>query len=186
MLNDKAFRVAVIGRSWLAADVLRRLTEIGCDCALLGEPTDQTAPAKAQDLGIPCKAKPLSLPVLSDDFPWRPDLIVSAHSFRILPSWLIQWARLGAIGYHQSLLPAYRGRRAIQDALDDGVRFTGGSVYWLTGEIDAGPVVVANNRRLQESVQIIPDETALSLWKRALAPLGSDLLIKGVAALTEI
>lgn len=124
----------------------------------------------------------LDTPALSRPTPWRPDLIVSAHSFRIVPDWFIEWSRLGAIGYHPSLLPDYKGRNAIRDCLEDGQRFIGGSVYWLTPQIDGGPVVVADERRLQERVQILSGETALQLWKRALAPLGAHLLASGALA----
>ncbi|WP_158623105.1 formyltransferase family protein [Pseudorhodobacter sp. E13] len=122
---------------------------------------------------------------MATDFPWRPDLIVCAHSFRIVEPWVINWASLGAIGYHPSLLPAFKGRRAVQDALDAGQRITGGSVYWLTEAIDGGPVVVAGGRRLQDQVQVLPNETAGELWRRALAPLGAGLLTEGVISICQ-
>ena len=182
MSNEREFRVAVVGRSWLGGEVLARVAASGCECCLISETGDTLATDRAEMLGLPVIVKPAHLPILTADFPWRPDLIVSAHSFRILPDWLIQWARLGAVGYHPSLLPAYRGRRAVQDALNDGARITGGSVYWLTDTVDGGPVVIANDRKLQEAVQIIPSEAASSLWRRALAPLGADLLAEAVTA----
>ncbi|WP_417713055.1 formyltransferase family protein [Pseudophaeobacter arcticus] len=176
MSSNSRPRIAVIGRSWLAAEVLRRLTAEGFEVALIGEPDDCQPLEAAQALGLPYEIKPRWMPLRSADLPWRPDLVVSAHSFRIIPDWFIEWSHLGAIGYHPSLLPAYKGRNAIRDCLEDEQRFTGGSVYWLTPQIDGGPVVVANGRRLQERVQILPGETALQLWKRALAPLGVELL----------
>lgn len=82
------------------------------------------------------------------------------------------------------LAPArVQGPRAVQDALDAGQRLTGGSVYWLTEAIDGGPVVAAGGRRLQEQVQVLPNETAGELWQRALAPLGARLLVKGTRSL---
>jgi len=182
MSNEKCIRIAVSGRSWLAREVLTRLAAHGFECSLLTEEGDTMAGERAQNLGIPTTKKSIRLPVLASDFPWKPDLIVSAQSFRILPDWLLQWARLGGLGYHPSLLPSYKGRHAIQDALSDGARFTGGSVYWLTGSIDDGPVAVANGRRLQDNVQVLPYEAPFSLWKRALAPLGADLLTGAVIA----
>ncbi|WP_417700792.1 hypothetical protein [Pseudophaeobacter sp.] len=56
---------------------------------------------------------------------------------------------------------------------------TGGTVYWLTDQVDGGPVVIADGQRLQRRIQILPAETALQLWNRALAPLGADLLLVG-------
>lgn len=183
MSSNPAPRIAVIGRSWLAAEVLRRLTSEGFDTALIGEPDDSQPLEAAQALDLPYKVKPHWLPLRSADLPWRPDLVVSAHSFRIVPDWFIEWSRLGAIGYHPSLLPDYKGRNAIRDCLEDGQRITGGSVYWLTPQIDGGPVVVASGKRLQECVQILPGETAMQLWKRALAPMGANLLEEAAAHL---
>ncbi|WP_169731243.1 formyltransferase family protein [Leisingera methylohalidivorans] len=174
--------MAVIGCSWLAAEVLRRLAGEGYALALLTEPEDKAAKAAAEALGIPCAVKPRRLPLLSADLPWRPDLVVSVHSFRIVPPWFIEWSRLGAIGYHPSLLPEYKGRHAIRDCLADGRRITGGSVYWLSAEIDGGPVVAADGRRLRRAVQVLPGESALQLWRRALAPLGARLILTAVKA----
>lgn len=185
MSSNKQFRVAVIGCSWLAAEVLRRLDASGFATALITEPEDRLAVSAAKALGLPCAIKPRALPLLSADLPWRPDLVVSAHSFRIVPGWFIEWARLGAIGYHPSLLPAYKGRNAIRDCLADDARFTGGTVYWLTDKVDGGPTVVANGRKLQERVQILPSEAAMALWKRALAPIGADLLAETAQALAR-
>lgn len=182
MSNDRR-RVAVIGTQWLGAEVLARLHGAGLEVALIGiKPTDK-AVLKAQDLGVPWQAKPDATPLAKGDFPWRPDLIVCAHSFRIIPPWVIAWARLGAIGYHPSLLPAFKGRQAVQDALDAGAQVTGGTVYWLTDKVDGGPIVEANGRRLQESVAVLPGEDAGALWRRALGPLGARLLVAGAGAM---
>lgn len=173
----------VVGTSWLGSEVLRRLHKEGLEVGLIAVKREDKAAQTAMDLKLPCTIKDDHVPLLASDFPWRPDLIVCAHSFRVVEPWVITWARLGAIGYHPSLLPAFKGRRAIQDALDAEQRITGGSVYWLTEAIDGGPIVVAGGRRLQERVQVLPNETAGELWRRALAPLGADLLVAGVSSL---
>jgi methionyl-tRNA formyltransferase len=185
MLNETRPRIAVIGRSWLAAEVIRRLAAKGMEVALIAEPDDCQPVDAAKALGLPYVIKPQWMPLRSGDLPWKPDLVVSAHSFRIVPDWFIKWSRLGAIGYHPSLLPAYKGRHAIRDCLEDEQRITGGTVYWLTPQVDGGPVVVANGKRLQERVQILPGETALELWKRALAPLGAVMLGDAAAAILK-
>lgn len=183
MLNEKAAKVMVIGTRWLGAEVLKRLNDHGLTVALIAIKPDDRAASMAQELGVPWAAKPDAVPLMAMDFPWRPDLIICAHSFRIVEPWVINWARLGAIGYHPSLLPAFKGRHAVQDALNAGQRMTGGSVYWLTEAIDGGPVVVAGGRRLQENVQILPNEAAGELWRRALAPLGVRLLVEAARGL---
>ena len=182
MLKNDPHRVAVVGCSWLAAEILVRLAASGFEVCLITEPGEHKPIEAADCLGLRYAVKDRRQPLRVSDLPWRPDLIVSAHSFRILPGWFIETAHLGAIGYHPSLLPKYPGRDAIKDCLADGARITGGTVYWLTNQIDGGPAVVAGGARLQERVQVLPGETALGLWKRALAPLGADLLHRGACA----
>lgn len=185
MSNRPKPRVMVIGTRWLGAEVLRRLHEAGLNVALITVKPDDKAARMAYDLNVPWTFTPDDQRLTAMDFPWRPDLIVCAHAFRIVEPWLIKWAWRGAIGYHPSLLPAFKGRRAVQDALDAGEAITGGTVYWLTEAIDGGPAVVAHGRRLQDQVEVLPNETAGELWRRALAPLGADLLLEAVASICQ-
>lgn len=188
MSSDRC-RVLVVGSRWLGAEVLRRIDALGFQAAALApDPGDRLADA-ARALDLPWSAKADRVALMASDLPWRPDLIVCAHSFRILPDWALTWPRLGAIGYHPSLLPAFKGRRAVEDAVAAGVRVTGGTVYRLTPEIDGGPVVMVDrngvSRPLQEAVEVLPGETVPDLWRRALAPLGARLLEAAVRALLE-
>lgn len=65
-------------------------------------------------------------------------------------------ARLGALGYHPTLLPAMRGRAALAWTLLLDVRRTGGTLFWLTDEVDAGDIAaqrafdLAGTERLQD------------------------------------
>jgi len=163
--------------------VLTALTEAGHDTSLIAPASGDRATIAARTSGRVVTVKPDQVPLQAQDFARRPDLIDCAHSFRILPPWAVAYARLGAIGYHPSLLPAFKGRHAVEDAWRAGVRVTGGSVYWLTDQIDGGPVVVAHGKRLQRAVQVLPGEDAGTLWRRALAPLGRELLVEAVGAL---
>ena len=173
-----------MGTRWLGAEMLRRLVATGRDTCLVTDTEGNAATRAAQELGQPWTAKPDRVALMASDLPWRPDLIVCAHSFRILPPWVIWWARLGAIGYHPSMLPAFKGRHAVQDALNAGNRITGGTVYWLTEALDGGPPVIAHGARLQRQVQVLPGESAADLWRRALAPLGAEMLMEAVVELT--
>lgn len=105
------------------------------------------------------------------------DLIVAAHCHDYIGRKTRHRARLGALGYHPSLLPRHRGRSAIEWAIRFGEPFTGGSVYWLNDTVDGGPVAA------QRHVAIRPGDTARELWARDLAPLGVDLFAEVFAAL---
>lgn len=185
MSNDRKPRILVFGTRWLSAELLTRLYVEGYDPALVTVSTEDRAARRAFELGLPWCTKPDEVPLNAMDFPWRPDLILSAHSFRILPQWILGFSRLGAIGYHPSLLPAYKGRRAIERALEDGQRILGGTAYWMTAEIDGGPPVVHGGRKLQEQVQALPGESAAGVWRRALAPLGLKLLSEAARVTRE-
>jgi methionyl-tRNA formyltransferase len=46
----------------------------------------------------------------------------------------------------------------------------GGSVYWLTDNIDCGPIA------MQDWCHVRPSDDASELWRRELFPMGLDLL----------
>jgi len=57
------------------------------------------------------------------------------------------------VNVHPSLLPAFPGRHAIDDALASGVETTGVTVHYVDGGIDTGPVIA------QEAVAVKPAAT---------------------------
>lgn len=105
----------------------------------------------------------------ADRIPAGCDLIIAAHCHDFISRKPRLRARLGAIGYHPSLLPKHRGRSAIEWAVRLREQITGGSIYWLSETVDGGPIAA------QEHVFIRPRDTARDLWARELAPLGLKL-----------
>lgn len=103
------------------------------------------------------------------------DLIIAAHSHDFISAKTRNKSKLGAIGYHPSLLPLHRGRDAVRWAVKMGDRVTGGSVYWLTDNVDAGPVAA------QDWCFVRPGWTAQDLWRKELQPMGVRLLRRALA-----
>jgi len=103
----------------------------------------------------------------------RCDLLISVGSFEFVPR-PIRDAASWSIGYHPSLLPLYRGPRAVEEAIAAGESVTGGTVYHLTDDFDAGSVV------FQDWCFVRKGETSADLWRRALAPMGVDLILRAV------
>lgn len=66
------------------------------------------------------------------------------------------------LNIHPSLLPAFRGLKPQQQALDAGVRISGCTVHFVTPELDAGPIVA------QAAVPVLPGDTADTLAARIL------------------
>jgi phosphoribosylglycinamide formyltransferase-1 len=64
------------------------------------------------------------------------------------------------LNVHPSLLPAFPGVHAVEDALAHGVKVTGATVHLVDEGIDTGPIV------LQEAVEVIEGDTAETLHAR--------------------
>ncbi len=109
---------------------------------------------------------------------WRPDLVTVVAYGRILPQAILELPPLGCVNVHYSLLPRYRGAAPMQWAILGGEAVTGVTTMRLVAEMDAGPILLA------EEVAMEPDETAATLEAR-LVPVGARLLmatLEGVGA----
>jgi methionyl-tRNA formyltransferase len=100
----------------------------------------------------------------------QPDLLVSWFWTTRLPVPLIRAARLGGVGAHPSLLPRHRGRDAVRWSVKMRDPIAGGTVYWLGDAVDAGPIAV------QGWCHVGPGDTAESLWREKLFPMGLRLV----------
>lgn len=66
------------------------------------------------------------------------------------------------LNIHPSLLPAFKGIRVHQQAIDAGVRVSGCTVHFVVPELDSGPIIS------QAAVPVYPDDTAATLQTRVL------------------
>ena len=64
------------------------------------------------------------------------------------------------VNTHPSLLPAFKGWHAVDDALAAGVRITGCTVHLATLEVDEGPILA------QEAVPVLDGDTVETLHER--------------------
>ncbi|MFN0110328.1 MAG: phosphoribosylglycinamide formyltransferase [Blastocatellia bacterium] len=91
------------------------------------------------------------------------DLVCLAGYMRLLSPWFIREFEHRILNIHPSLLPAFPGLDAQQQALDYGVKFTGCTVHLVDEELDHGPIVK------QSVVPVLSDDTAETLSARILA-----------------
>ncbi len=91
------------------------------------------------------------------------DLVCLAGYMRLLSPWFIREFGNRILNIHPSLLPAFPGLDAQQQALDYGVKFTGCTVHLVDEELDHGPIVK------QSVVPVLAGDTAETLSARILA-----------------
>lgn len=182
-------KVWLYGSRTFGADALDVLLDRGDDVAGVTSPPwrdvdlpafaedrrDRTEPwrdrlrARAEANGLEWHAsRTFTYDCLPDDL----DLIVCAHSHDFVGRRSRARARLGAIGYHPSLLPRHRGRDAVRWTIRSGDPIAGGSVYWLSDNVDGGDLAA------QEWCWVRPGDDARTLWRRDLAPMGLRLLAR--------
>ena len=89
-------------------------------------------------------------------------LVCLAGFMRLLSADFIREFPNAVLNIHPSLLPAFPGLDAQQQAIDYGVKVSGATVHFVTAELDAGPIV------LQASVVVRDDDTVESLSERIL------------------
>lgn len=80
-----------------------------------------------------------------------PNLVVAAGYMRILPTAIINRFVNRMINIHPSLLPSFKGLKAIEQAIAYGVRYTGCTTHFVEEGIDSGAII------LQSIVEILPN-----------------------------
>ena len=89
-------------------------------------------------------------------------LVCLAGFMRIFSAVMLEAYPNRILNIHPSLLPLFPGLRPHQQALDHGVKVSGVTVHIVTGDLDAGPIVV------QRTVPVLDDDTADTLAARIL------------------
>lgn len=69
------------------------------------------------------------------------DVIVVGGFGQILDDVILGAPRHGVLNIHTSYLPAYRGGSPIEEQILRGEKTGGVSLLWMTGEVDAGPIL---------------------------------------------
>ncbi len=91
------------------------------------------------------------------------DLVILAGYMRLLSPQFIAAFPNRILNIHPSLLPAFPGLDAQQQAFDYGVRVAGCTVHFVDEQLDHGPII------LQRSVPVLDSDDVHSLANRILA-----------------
>jgi phosphoribosylglycinamide formyltransferase-1 len=92
----------------------------------------------------------------------RIELICEAGFMRIHSDGFVRKWQGRMLNIHPSLLPAFKGIRVHQQAIDAGVRISGCTVHFVVPELDSGPIIS------QAAVPVYPGDTAETLQARVL------------------
>lgn len=90
------------------------------------------------------------------------ELICEAGFMRIHSDDFVRKWQGRMLNIHPSLLPAFKGIRVHQQAIDAGVRVSGCTVHFVVPELDSGPIIA------QAAVPVYPGDTAATLQSRVL------------------
>ncbi len=176
-MSDTIFKVVVLisGRGSNLESILSYQSKHPSSYRVVGVVSDkESAPgldiAKAHNVPtrvVTRRAKEITLEQFSKELAetvaeLSPDLVVLAGFMRIVDSSFVGAFRQKIINIHPSLLPAFRGLHAQQQAIDSGVRIAGCSVHFVNEEMDAGPIIA------QAAVPVYAHDDADSLSSRIL------------------
>ncbi len=105
----------------------------------------------------------------------RVELVVLAGYMALLDAAFVQRWEGRLLNVHPSLLPAFPGMRAVEQAFDYGVALYGVTVHLVDEGVDTGPIL------LQEAVAV-PGAASAAEVREVLRPLEHRLLCAGVLA----
>jgi phosphoribosylglycinamide formyltransferase-1 len=151
--------VAACQRGQLAATV----------CQLVVNNPGCGAEQRALRLGVPCTVhdhrshasrEALDQALIASFQAADVELVVMAGWMRIVTQGLIDAYPERLINIHPSLLPSFRGAKAIEQALAAGVRLSGCTAHLVSLEVDTGPILV------QAAVPVLATDTLESLSAR--------------------
>jgi phosphoribosylglycinamide formyltransferase-1 len=90
------------------------------------------------------------------------DLVCLAGYMRLLSPWFVQQFPQRILNIHPSLLPAFPGLEAQEQAFAYGVKVSGCTVHFVDEELDHGPIIV------QRAVEVKDDDDEHALAARIL------------------
>ncbi len=127
------------------------------------------AAARAEKWGVPAvllnhrdykKREELDSKIVHTLRQYGVEWVVMAGWMRLVTPVLIEAFPDRIINIHPSLLPSFKGVRAVEQALEAGVKIAGCTVHLVRLEVDSGPILI------QAAVPVLPDDTAETLHAR--------------------
>jgi phosphoribosylglycinamide formyltransferase-1 len=150
--------------------------------AVASDKSDAPALQRARDAGVPVEVFPAGAFGDRDERDralagWLAtqdvELVVLAGYMQLLSPEFLERFERRVINVHPALLPAFPGLRAVEQALEYGVKVFGVSVHFVDEGVDTGPVI------LQRALEI-PDASSPEEVLARLHPIEHELLSEAV------
>lgn len=107
------------------------------------------------------------------------DLVVLAGFMELLGPEFVGRFRNRIVNVHPSLLPAFPGVGAIEQAVEHGVRMTGVTVHFVDEHLDNGPIVFQEPLELSYPARIAQIEERMHALEHRLLPRAVRLIAAG-------
>jgi len=111
------------------------------------------------------------------------DLVALAGFMEVLSGPFIRRFEARIVNVHPSLLPAFAGINAIEQALDYGVRVAGVTVHFVDEGVDNGPVILQESFELPYARDIETVEERVHEIEHRLLPRAVQLIAAGAVSI---
>lgn len=155
-------RIVFLGNHTVGVRTIHALHRYSTLVGIVAHPKDSEDGVRYES--VFCEAKKMGIPAIRaggrspelKDFitSVRPDLIWVVDYKYLLSQEVIELAPMGAINFHPSLLPAYRGRASINWAILRGESRMGLTAHYIDRGIDTGDIVGQLEYNLAESEDV--------------------------------
>jgi phosphoribosylglycinamide formyltransferase-1 len=157
--------VVAVGSDQPAAQALERAAAAGVPTAVFARADHPGRAARDEAMGAWLEAR-------------GAELVVLAGYMQLLDPAFLHRFRGRVVNVHPALLPAFPGIRAIEQALDYGVKVFGATVHFVDEGVDTGPII------LQRAIEL-PAATEPGEVLAALRPIEHDLLCEAVGLIAR-
>ncbi|MEX1141304.1 MAG: phosphoribosylglycinamide formyltransferase [Thermoleophilaceae bacterium] len=161
--------VACVASSRAEARGLERARAAGIDAAVFAKADHADRDARDAALGDWLEAHDV-------------DLLVLAGFMEVLGGPFIRRFEGRTINVHPSLLPAFPGVHAIEQALEYGVKVTGVTVHFVDEGVDTGPVVMQEPFELPYARDVEEIERRVHAIEHSLLPRAVRLIAAGAVS----
>jgi len=110
------------------------------------------------------------------------ELVVLAGWMEILSPEFIHRFAGRVLNVHPSLLPSFPGIRAVEQAIEHGVRVTGVTVHFVDAEVDSGPIVLQQALELAYDREVDEVEREVHAIEHRLLPRAIRLIAAGAVS----